>query len=151
MKPLPLQGLKRRIIYVTAYELIAVLVTGVALLLFSSSPATRAGLTAVLSSAIAAAWNFIYNAAFERWEARRSTGGRPVRLRVVHALGFELGLTFMLVPLFALMLGISLWAALLFDLGAILFFLVYTYVFNLVFDHLFGLPLSAQRRGAHRA
>ena len=77
--------------------------------------------------------------------------GRSIGLRIVHALGFETGLTFLLVPLFALILGISLWAALLFDLGAIVFFLVYTYVFNLAFDHVFGLPASAQRRGTHRA
>ena len=29
------------------------------------------------------------------------------------------------------------------DLGLIVFFLCYTFVFNWVFDHLFGLPASA--------
>ncbi|MCB2034668.1 MAG: hypothetical protein KDF57_15680, partial [Ottowia sp.] len=39
--------------------------------------------------------------------------------------------------------GVSLWQALLMDLGLLVFFLVYTYVFTWVFDRLFGLPASA--------
>ena len=63
--------------------------------------------------------------------------------RVAHALGFEAGLVVMLVPLFAWWLGVSLWQAFVLDLGLIVFFLVYTYVFNLGFDRVFGLPASA--------
>ena len=50
----------------------------------------------------------------------------------------------LLVPLFAWWFGITLWSAFVMDLGLIVFFLCYTFVFNWVFDHLFGLPASAQ-------
>ena len=30
------------------------------------------------------------------------------------------------------------------DLGLVVFFLVYTFVFNWLFDHVFGLPASAR-------
>ena len=63
--------------------------------------------------------------------------------RVAHAIGFEGGLVFTLVPLFAWWFGVSLWHAFVMDLGLIVFFLGYTFVFNWVFDHLFGLPASA--------
>lgn len=145
-----MQGWKRKLVYVSLYELIAVTLTGIGLYLFSNSPATHAGLAAVLSSVIAVLWNLVYNTLFERWEAGRAANGRSIGIRVVHALGFEIGLTILLVPLFAWILGVTLLAALLFDIGAILFFLVYTYVFNLAFDTLFGLPDSASKRGMKR-
>jgi uncharacterized membrane protein len=50
----------------------------------------------------------------------------------------------MLVPLFAWWLQISLWQALVLDVALIAYFLVYTFVFNLAFDRIFGLPASAQ-------
>ena len=43
-------------------------------------------------------------------------------------------------------LNVSLWEALVMDLGLVVFFLVYTFVFNWVFDHVFGLPASAAPR-----
>ena len=49
----------------------------------------------------------------------------------------------LLVPLFAWWLNISLWDALLLDIGLLMFFMVYTYFFSLTFDRVFGLPASA--------
>ena len=63
--------------------------------------------------------------------------------RVMHALGFEGGLALMLIPLMAWWFGVGLWQALVMDLGLLLFFLVYTFVFNWGFDRLFGLPAAA--------
>jgi len=51
-----------------------------------------------------------------------------------------------LVPLMAWWFGVSLWRALVMDLGLVMFFLAYTFVFNWAFDRLFGLPKSAQPR-----
>jgi uncharacterized membrane protein len=64
--------------------------------------------------------------------------------RAAHAAGFEGGLVVMLVPLFAWWLEISLWQAFVLDLGLVLFFMVYTFLFSLAFDRIFGLPASAQ-------
>jgi len=50
-----------------------------------------------------------------------------------------------LVPMLAWRLGIPLWQAFLYDLGLLLFFLVYTYVFTWGFDRVFGLPASARQ------
>ncbi|OVZ55412.1 hypothetical protein CDO44_24690 [Pigmentiphaga sp. NML080357] len=139
-----MQGFKRKIVYVTFFELIAVAVTTIGFSLFSDQGVGHASVAAVASSAIAVLWNLAYNTAFEWWEARQAKRGRGFWRRVAHAVGFEAGLVFMLVPLFAWWLEVSLWHAFLLDLGLIVFFLVYTFVFNLVFDSLFGLPASAQ-------
>ena len=95
------------------------------------------------TTAIAIGWNLVFNALFEAWERRQPVRGRGVARRVAHAIGFEGGLLLWLVPFFAWWLGVSLWQALLMDLGLLVFFLVYTYVFTWVFDRLFGLPASA--------
>lgn len=138
-----MQGLQRKIVYVSLYELFAIAASSAGLALLSDSGLGHASVAAVAASAIAVVWNLVYNTLFERWEARQAVKGRGVARRIAHALGFEAGLVVMLVPLFAWWLGVSLWQAFVLDLGLIVFFLVYTYVFNLGFDRVFGLPASA--------
>ena len=138
-----LRGRRRRVIYVALYELIAIAAATAGLALVAGQSAGHSGVVAVAASAIAIVWNIVFNWAFERWEARQPVRGRSVARRVAHAIGFEGGLVFTLVPLFAWWFGVSLWHAFVMDLGLIVFFLGYTFVFNWVFDHLFGLPASA--------
>ncbi|WP_028601107.1 PACE efflux transporter [Ottowia thiooxydans] len=139
-----MQGIKRKIVYVTLFELIAVAVTTVAFAAYSGQGAGHSTFLAVASSLIATVWNLSYNTAFEKWESRQKVRGRGLKRRLAHAFGFETGLTVMLVPLFAWWLKVSLWEALILDVGLIVFFLVYAFLFNLWFDRVFGLPASAQ-------
>lgn len=139
-----MQGIRRRVLYLVLYEAIAILVTMAGISLAGGHSAGEAGFVAVASSAIAVAWNFAFNTAFEAWEARQPARGRSVGRRIAHAALFELGLTFLLVPMLAWRLEITLWRAFLYDLGLLGFFLVYTYAFTLAFDRIFGLPASAR-------
>lgn len=139
-----MQGIKRKVVYITLYEVIAIAMSTAGLALLSGANMGHASVAAMAASAIAVVWNLVYNTLFERWEARQAKRGRSVCRRVVHAVGFEAGLVITLVPLFAWWLDISLWQAFVLDLGLIVFFLVYTFVFNLAFDKIFGLPASAQ-------
>lgn len=142
--PIPgLQGLRRRVVYVSIYELIAIAVVTWGLAGYTGQGLEHSGIMAVASSAVAIAWNVFFNTLFERWEARQRVRGRSLRRRVAHAVGFEGGLVVTLVPMFAWWFGISLWEALVMDLGLIAFFLCYTFVFNWAFDKVFGLPASA--------
>jgi len=137
-----MQGIRRRIVYVTLYELIAIAATSVGLAALSDSSLARAGVAGLASSAVAIVWNVVFNTLFERWEARQTVRGRSLARRAAHAIGFEGGLVVTLVPLFAWWLDITLWHALMLDLGLLLFFLGYTFVFNWAFDQVFGLPAS---------
>lgn len=139
-----MQGIKRKVIYITLYEVIAIAMSTAGLALLSGAEMGHASVAAVAASAIAVVWNLVFNTLFERWEARQAKKGRSLLRRVAHAVGFEGGLVVTLVPLFAWWLDISLWQAFVLDLGLIVFFLVYTFVFNLLFDRVFGLPTSAQ-------
>ena len=139
-----LQGPKRRVLYVALYELIAIAAATLGLALLTGQSAAHASVASIAASAIAVVWNLVFNWAFERWESRQAVRGRSVARRVAHAIGFEGGLVFTLVPLFAWWFGVSLWQAFVMDLGLIVFFLCYTFAFNWGFDRVFGLPASAQ-------
>lgn len=141
-----MQGLRRKLVYVTLYELIAITASALLLQLFSGSDLGKAGVAAVGAAVVAVVWNLSYNTVFEWWESRQVKRGRSVMRRVVHAIGFETGLVIMLVPALAWWLGLTLWDAFVMDIGLIVFFLVYTFVFNWVFDRVFGLPASALPR-----
>ena len=136
--------MRRRVAYVTVYEIIAIAVATLGLAAATGQGAAHSAVVSAASSAIAVAWNLVFNTLFERWEARQSVRGRSVARRVAHAIGFEGGLLLWLVPFFAWWLGVSLWQALLMDVGLLVFFLIYTFVFTWVFDRLFGLPASAR-------
>lgn len=138
-----MQGLKRRVVYISLYEGIAIVAASAGLALMSGQGLGHSGVLAVIASVIAVLWNLSFNALFERWESRQAVRGRSLRRRVAHAIGFEGGLVAFLVPVFAWWLGVSLWEALVMDLGLVVFFLVYTFVFNWSFDAVFGVPASA--------
>ena len=138
-----LQGPVRRFVFVSLYELIAILVSSL-LFMAIGQEAGASGIMAVVASTLAIAWNVTFNHLFEKWEARQAVKGRSVLRRVAHAVGFEGGLALLLIPLMAWWFEVSLWQATLMEAGLLLFFLVYTYAFNWAFDRIFGLPASAQ-------
>ncbi|WP_099739750.1 PACE efflux transporter [Comamonas sp. 26] len=138
-----LQGAKRRIIYVSLYEAIAIAVSSLIFIAIGQK-ASDSGIMAVAASVIAICWNLSFNHLFEKWEARQTVKGRSVLRRVVHAIGFEGGIAAMLIPLMAWWFNITLWEAAVMEAGLLVFFMVYTFAFNWAFDRLFGLPASAQ-------
>lgn len=138
-----MQGIKRKLVYVAFYESIALTVVSATLLILGHS-LTHASVASVVISILAVSWNILWNTLFERWEASQPDPTRTVLRRIAHAIGFEIGLVLAIVPPLAWWLQISLWDALVMDLGLVVFFLIYTYVFTLVFDTVFGLPLAAK-------
>ena len=76
-----LYGLRRRVVYVTLYELIAIAAATVGLALLSGQGAGHSGVVALVASVIAVLWNLAFNALFERWESRQAVRGRSFLLR----------------------------------------------------------------------
>lgn len=139
-----MQGARRKVVHAVLYELIAILLVTVVVRLASSASAHEAVGLALLTSLIAMAWNVAFNGLFEAWERRQTQRERTWRRRVLHAIGFEGGLTVLTVPVIAWWLQLGWLQALVADLGLVALFLVYTFVFNWVFDRVFGLPTSAR-------
>lgn len=141
-----MQGVKRRIVYVGLYELVAIVLSAILLKLISNADTANSLGIAVAASAIAILWNLAFNYGFEMWEKQRGQTGRSLAIRVLHAVGFEGGLVIFLVPMLAWWLEVSFIEALLLDLGLLAFFLFYTFAFNWVFDATFGLPAAVSKQ-----
>ncbi|MCB1887104.1 MAG: PACE efflux transporter [Rhodocyclaceae bacterium] len=91
---------------------------------------------------VAALWNAAYNIGFDRVEGHltgRTADRRPWRLRVIHAIGFELGLLLLTLPLVMAWTGLGWLAALLADLALAAAYVVYAFAFNLAYDRAFPI------------
>lgn len=139
-----MQGLKRRIVYVSSYEIIGMVISSVGLALLAGDSIEHTGPLSVMITTIAVTWNFIYNILYEKWEARQENKSRTVKRRIAHAIGFQITLVMFLIPLIAWWMDISLVAAFWLDVAFIIIIPIYTFIFNWTFDKLFGLPASAQ-------
>lgn len=135
----------RRVLQAILYEVFAIAFVGPVLSITFDEPQTSTlGLAVVLSS-IALGWSYVFNTIFEKWESRQSVGGRTLTRRLAHGIGFEGGLTVILVPVMVLWLNTSPLNAFLANLGLLTFFFVYAIAFTWAFDRVFGLPTSAIR------
>lgn len=84
-----MQGVKRKVVYVSLYEGIAIVVATLGLAGMSGQDVHTAGGVAVAASVIAILWNLAFNTMFEAWEARQAVKGRSLKRRIAHAIGFE--------------------------------------------------------------
>lgn len=102
------------------------------------------GVVAVVSATLATLWTYLYNLGFDHaMMARVGHTAKGLRLRLVHSVLFELGLLLVLMPFIAWYLGITLIAAFWMDLAFALFYLVYAFVYNWIYDVVFPVPNEA--------
>ncbi|WP_201585612.1 PACE efflux transporter [Psychrobacter jeotgali] len=146
-----LSPLKRRIVYVVIFEIIAIIASTFVLMLLSGGDAAESLPVAVMVSLAAVIWNFIYNTAFEAWERRRRAAQRTLLIRVIHAVGFEGGLVLICLPLYMIWYDVSVIKAFKMEAALLLFFLVYTFIFTLIFDKIFTLPYQQKSDSASNA
>lgn len=144
-----LSPLKRRILYVTTFEIIAIIASTILLMFLSGGDAEGSLPIAVVISLIAVTWNYTYNLMFEKWEARRKATDRSLMVRMGHAFGFEFGLFVIIIPIYMAWYAVGFWRAFQMEAVLLLFFLIYTFVFTYIFDTIFALPnRSAQAEKA---
>ena len=127
--------LTERIIHAVSFEGLATLILApTAAWLMQRSVLEMGGLSVLLAT-LAMVWNLIYNAAFDRlWPVSRLA--RTLKVRALHAIGFESGFIVIGITAVALLLGVSLIQAFMLEIGFMLFFLPYTMAFNWVWDML---------------
>jgi len=125
--------LTERVIHAISFEGLATLILApTAAWLMQRSVVEMGGLSILLAT-LAMVWNIIYNALFDRLVTRVV---RTLRVRALHAIGFESGFIIIGVTMVALVLGVSLMQAFMLEIGFMLFFLPYTMAFNWVWDML---------------
>lgn len=105
--------------------------------------AQQAMAVAIAASLLATFWNFAYNYGVDKLMVRYL--GRLQKTlpeRVVHAIGFELGLLVMILPFAAWWLSITLWEALIIDIGFVVFYVIYAFFYNLAYDKIFPVSFT---------
>lgn len=122
-----------RLIHAVLFEMIALAICAPVMAWVMKRPLFDAGVLVMAVAFLAMAWNMAYNAMFDRLEARVGFSRAPV-VRMLHAIGYEVGLIFAVVLLASWWFSITYWEAFLLEIGLVAFFLPYTYVFNLVYD-----------------
>jgi len=122
-----------RVLHAAAFEMLATLICAPVLGWVMGMSFMRMGALTIAISLIAMTWNMAFNALFDHAQHRIGFARTP-RVRVLHALLFEVGLAAVTVPLTAWWLGIGLWPAFLLDASLLLFFLPYSVAFNWAYD-----------------
>lgn len=124
-----------RLFHAVLFEIGAIIST---VLLMSGVTDHNTGLlttTIIVISLIAIAWNIVFNLFFDKlFQGERLSRGLGIRL--LHTVGFELGLLVFTLPLVAFMLNIGWWEAFLMDIAMTLFVMGYSLVFNWMYDYI---------------
>lgn len=124
---------KRRLIHALSYELILLVIIALALSLIFKMPLEVTGSLGVVMAVTSVLWNMLFNHFFEKFEARRQLK-RTVKVRILHAIGFEGGLMLATIPMVAYAMQMSLPEAFLLDLSLTLCILIYTFIFQWGYD-----------------
>lgn len=143
---LPLQkSVKERFAHALVFEILAIAICAPLGSWLLGYTLAHMGALTLMISLVAMAWNMVFNLLFDRAQ-RRYGFERKLLARCIHAVIFEIGLLLVVVPLAAWWLDISLVKAFFLDIGIALFFLPYTFFFNLGWDQVRSL-LVARRAG----
>jgi uncharacterized membrane protein len=124
-----------RFLQALGYEVIAI---GLCTPLFAwlmHTPLLEMGALTLANCVMALVWNVVFNTVFDRLQSRIGFQKSFVT-RALHAVFFEGGLMLAGLPLAAWWLDISLMSAATFEVGLMLFFLPYTYLYHWVYDGL---------------
>ena len=88
---------------------------------------------AIFMSLMAMTWNYVYNLIFDRWFGENRIE-RSMTTRILHSIGFEIGLLFATVPFLMWALQMDFLSVLILDMGMVIFFLVFSVVYNWIYD-----------------
>ncbi|MFC0338068.1 Uncharacterized membrane protein [Kushneria avicenniae] len=132
-----------RIRHTLMFEIIGLLIVIPLGHLLFSLDTTHMGMVGVISAVVATIWNYLYNLGVDHMLKRlRGHVHKTVVMRVLHAICFELGLICVLLPLIALYLGQTPAQAAPLVTSLALFYVVYAFVFNWVYDVVFPVPTA---------
>lgn len=122
-----------RIFQAVMFEIVALVIILSTMVIFVGAEKGKMSVVGIGLSLFATVWNYVYNIIFDKL-AGHNRAQRSLITRMVHACGFELGMIVITLPILAWYLGISWLAALALEAGFLVFILIYTYIFNLLYD-----------------
>ncbi|WCE31430.1 PACE efflux transporter [Vibrio sp. SCSIO 43137] len=135
-----------RVRHAVGFEIIGLLLVVIIGSSLLGIEAQKLGVLGVSMSLLATGWNYVFNFLFDHWLLRR-TGrlNKSFPERVIHACLFEGSLVVLSVPIIAWYLEMTLMNAFMMDLGLTLFYLLYTFIYNWLYDKLFPIPVTKEQ------
>ncbi|MGL4675108.1 MAG: PACE efflux transporter, partial [Wohlfahrtiimonas sp.] len=127
------RSVKERIFHAFTFEFFAIVFTMLIGIFLLNKPIDAMGVLSVLISVTALLLNIVFNWLFDRFFPFVN-GDRPVKIRMLHAIGFEGTLVLFTVPMIAFFLKVSFVEAFMIEIGFLVFFLFYTYIYNWCYD-----------------
>lgn len=110
------------------------------------------GVIGIFSSVAATMWNFVYNLGFDRALLFfRGYVKKTLKIRILHTLLFEVGLTLVTLPGIAYYLGMNFLDAFIMDVGIVIFYLIFAFFFNIAYDFIFPIPEAENALGAKKS
>ena len=122
-----------RIYQAVLFEVIALAMVIPTTVLIAGYETDKMVIVGVGLSVFAMIWNYIYNILFDKL-AGYNRIKREVALRIIHALGFELGMIIITLPVLAWYLNITWLEATILEASFLVFILIYTFIFNWLYD-----------------
>lgn len=137
-----MRSTRDRIRHAVAFEVIG-LILSIGIINQMGFDLGRVSAMGLFFSLVATIWNYIYNIGFDHLMIRFFNSlQKNTMIRVFHSIGFELGLLIVTIPGIAWVLDLGLWETLLLDIGMIVFYLLYGYIYNLAYDKIFPVPAA---------
>ncbi len=132
-----------RIRHAVSFEFIGFLIVVSTGIVLFDMPLQSIGVVAIVGSVIATLWVYVFNYLFDLALLRRQGHARKsVSQRIANSVLFEIGLLLVLLPFIAWYLQISVLNALILDAALAMFYLVYSFCFNWIYDVVF--PMEPQ-------
>jgi uncharacterized membrane protein len=130
-----------RLRHTLLFETLAILMVTPLVVLMTDKPIVSVASLSFTLSMIAMVLNYVFNYAFDIAEIKiKGKRDRTIKTRIVHVLLFELAMLICTVPIIAWWLDMTYWQAFMMDLVFIVFFLIYAFAYNWVYDVVFPVP-----------
>lgn len=122
-----------RTFHAVLYEVVGVITSAPIIALFTGKNLTESSTIAIIVSVIATCWNYVYNYGYDKLRHRYNFD-KTALIRVLHGIGFEVGLIMITVPVIALTMGLTFLGAFKLELAMLIYFFPYTILFNWGYD-----------------
>ncbi len=126
-----MRNTRDRLRHAIGFELIGLLIAAPLASWVTGVGLNHMGPLALFFSVLATVWNYVYNIGVDKLLLKyQGHTHKSLWQRIAHTFGFEGGLLFVALPVMSWWLDISMMEALVLDLGFVLFYLVYAFIYN---------------------
>jgi uncharacterized membrane protein len=144
--PVAKKSIAERVSQAVLLEMLAVLICTPLFAWIMDTRLEQMGALTLANSLVSAAWILIFNVVTDRLRAWLGIQA-GFFWRSAHAIGYEATLFLFTVPLAMWWLGIGLHQAVMLDIGLVLFFIPYTYLFHWAYDAARKVMSETESRG----